>query len=536
MGVVLSRGPCPVCSTTGKGKSMTVFQNGTYCFECGHSEQLGESLALTSKAEHKQFLGLIPEGEYTAVVSRGISANIAAKHRLSYVNFNGTPALCWAYYHEGKPTAQKLKLPKVDGKAKYVWLGDRSKMPPLWGMDMYEPNAKLSVTICEGETDWGCRASLNSQDWPILSLIDGAGPQAIKAIAKAKEYLLGFKSVILLFDGDEVGRKTAEDAAAILGPKARIVNMPDGEDVCSLVAKGGGPMLQQLELSAASRRPKDIVRISDYSYEQLYTVERKGVELPFPKLNNLLRGLKSGALYMFCAGSGLGKSTVIKEIAYDLMFNKKKKVGIIFLEQDDKEAMKDFIAMHYNIEAEDFNQAPEVLTTEKRKAAENIIDDNAVFYSHFGSLDVDALVSKVEYMFEAEDCEYVFLDHISMVVSGSSGDEGERRELDKLMTKLRTVIQKHNKSVLAVSHLKRPQGDASYNEGAPVSISSLRGSAGIEQISDYIIGLERDQFGDSPNQITLKVLKCRRGGTIGYCDKLVYSRSTGRLTTHSEET
>ena len=48
-----------------------------------------------------------------------------------------------------------------------------------------------------------------------------------------------------------------------------------------------------------------------------------------------------------------------------------------------------------------------------------------------------------------------------------------------------------------VSHLKRPDGKG-HEEGAVSSLSQLRGSASIAQLSDMVIGLERNGQADDP--------------------------------------
>jgi len=535
MSNLLENKACPKCSRTGEGKSLAVYENGVYCHECGHHE-LGEGVMSEDfvRTVQKKTRPMIPIGEYKAIPSRGISLETARKFKCTIAQYNGESAMCMSYYKGGAVVAQKLKLKKDPNnlnKPKCMWLGDKSQVPPLWGMDLWEPNPKLGVTICEGEPDLLCRSTLNDDQWPVLSLLDGAGKQSLKGLAKAKEYLLGFKRIVLMFDGDEAGRAAAEAAVELLGPKAKIAQMPDGEDVCSMYQKGRGGEVSQLEIRAVGHRPKDIVTVEDYTDEQLYEVEGRGIELPFPKLNHLLRGLKHSALYMFCAGSGLGKSTVAKEIAYDLMFNKGIKVGCIFLEQGDKEAMKDYIAMDSNVECEDFNMNPDLIDLPKRTESRDKLAETGVFYKHFGSLDSATLISKIEYMMVGCDCDFVILDHISMAISGTTSSQGERKDIDILMTNLRTVIQATGKSVIAISHLKRPPSDArDYNNGGKVTLSALRGSASLEQISDYVIALERNQFGSgTEDQIKLKVLKCRRGGRVGYADTLEYSHETGRL-------
>ena len=84
--------------------------------------------------------------------------------------------------------------------------------------------------------------------------------------------------------------------------------------------------------------------------------------------------------------------------------------------------------------------------------------------------------------------------------------------------------------VLAVVHLKRPDKGKSYNEGRQVSLTDLRGSGSLEQVSDVVIALERDQQGDEPNLSAIRVLKNRPIGETGPAGAVTYDPETGRLT------
>ena len=97
------------------------------------------------------------------------------------------------------------------------------------------------------------------------------------------------------------------------------------------------------------------------------------------------------------------------------------------------------------------------------------------------------------------------------------------------MTRLRSLIEETGILVLAVVHLKRPDKGKSYNEGRPVSLTDLRGSGSLEQVSDVVVSLERDQQGDEPDTATVRVLKNRPLGITGLAGTVRYDRETGRL-------
>jgi len=140
-------------------------------------------------------------------------------------------------------------------------------------------------------------------------------------------------------------------------------------------------------------------------------------------------------------------------------------------------------------------------------------------------------------MAKACDCRVVFLDHISIVVSGQDlGDE--RKAIDNMMTKLRTLVQELEITLICVSHLRRPQGNTGHEDGQAVSLSQLRGSGSIAQLSDAVITLERNSMAEDENErhmTKIAVAKNRYNGYTGPACVLKYDMETGRMMEMQEE-
>jgi twinkle protein len=119
-----------------------------------------------------------------------------------------------------------------------------------------------------------------------------------------------------------------------------------------------------------------------------------------------------------------------------------------------------------------------------------------------------------------------------MVISSQSNGD-ERKAIDELMTKLRMLVQETGIALIAVSHLKRPEGKGGHEEGAATSLSQLRGSGSIAQLSDIVIGLVRNAQADDPierNTTRVSILKNRFSGlTSPNCSSLLYNKDTGRM-------
>jgi twinkle protein len=143
-------------------------------------------------------------------------------------------------------------------------------------------------------------------------------------------------------------------------------------------------------------------------------------------------------------------------------------------------------------------------------------------------MDSSNLMNRIRYMSKGCGCGWIILDHLSIVVSGM-GDGDERRLIDNTMTKLRSLVEELKVGMIIVSHLRRPEGRG-HEEGASTSLSQLRGSAGIAQLSDMVLGLERNQQDEAQrNRTIVRILKNRFTGETGIASYLEYDNERGRL-------
>ena len=203
-------------------------------------------------------------------------------------------------------------------------------------------------------------------------------------------------------------------------------------------------------------------------------------------------------------------------------------IGYIALEENVKRTSLGLMSIELNKPIH--LQSNDVPMEELRHAFINTVGSGRVYmYDHWGSTDSENLLSKIRYLVRGCQVDYIVLDHISIVVSGLEGGD-ERRIIDNTMTKLRSLVEELNCGMILVSHLKRPSGDRGHEDGAQTSMSQLRGSAAIGQLSDMVIGLERNQQDkDKPNVSQVRVLKNRWSGETGLSCSLEYNTETGRM-------
>lgn len=512
--------PCPKC---GSSDACGVFSDGhRFCYSCNTYFRPDGSVKSEVVRVSKD---CIPLGdlEEVSLTKRCISKDTCSKFKYFSTVYKGKPCQVACYYDDsGNLVGQKLRFPDKS----FAVLGSISNR--LYGSQLWASGKKIVIT--EGEIDCLTVSQLQGNKWPVVSIPNGA-QGAKKAIEANLEYLENFEEVILMFDMDDPGRKASEECAKILpAGKAYIANLPC-KDPNECLSEGKGPEVLQAVWNAKPYRPDGIVSGTDL-YEKCVTdIDdlKDSVEYPWVALQNKTKGVRHGELYVFTSGSGMGKSTILRELEYYFGVHRGELCGIVALEESTRKTGMELMSIHLS---KRLILDPECADEDERSRAfsETIGNGNFFLYDHFGSLDSGNLLSKLRYMIVSLGCKRIFLDHISIVVSGMDADEdgGERKVIDKLMTNLRSLVEETGATMFVVSHLKRPEKKG-HEEGAQVSLSQLRGSGAIAQLSDMVIGLERNQQGDNPNVLTIRVLKNRFCGDTGVSGYLEYDPETGRL-------
>jgi twinkle protein len=441
---------------------------------------------------------------------------------------DGTPVQIAPYYDAQKNiVAQKIRPPDKD---KMFTTGEfKVEKLQLFGQQLWGQGGKKLV-ITEGEIDCLTVSQLQGNKWPVVSVPNGAGKQTSKAIKANLEWIETFEEVVFMFDMDEPGQKYVVECAELLAPgKAKIAHLPLKDPNECLQAGKGDAVINAL-WNAKVFRPDGIIEGAAITKDSLKQAQSVGYDLRLPLLNEMIGGIRERELTLLTAGSGIGKSTIAREIAYGLHQDHRLTIGNVFLEESKEKTAQAYVAIHNNVPLGKLRKNPELITEEQwDDALTSVIHQRMFFYDHFGSLDSDHLLGKIKYLRVVCGCNFVILDHISIVVSGQeSSSEGERKDIDRLMTKLRSLIEQTGVGIIAIVHLKQPEGKP-HEEGGRVTLSQLRGSGSLKQLSDNVIALERDQQGDSKDVSLVRVLKCREFGETSEADYLLYNRDTGRL-------
>jgi twinkle protein len=526
----LTHQPCDDC---GSSDALCInYDESTFCHSCRkytHPPLDGSGIAvrvpekpLTGSEGFDSTLELLATQNFVGVPERGLS--VATMKTYGVVIKNGQ--VVYPYFDPTEPTspvAAKLRYPDKRFQTSGEWGGGG-----LFGQQLFPKGGKY-VTLTEGEYDALAAFQMMGSKYPVVSIKNGAG-SALKDCKANYEWLDSFETIVVCFDADEQGVKAADDVGQLFGGKAKIVKHLGGyKDACDYLMANKPQLFNDAFWKAEKYVPDGIVNAASLWDEVNTPMETAEVVYPFKGINALTYGIRPAELVTVTAGSGLGKSQFLREVVWATLQQTQFNIGLLFLEESIRKTALSIMSLAAN---KQLHLPTTVSTEEERREAfdATLADERLYLLDHFGSTDVDNIVGRVRYMAKALDCRYVFLDHVSIVVSAQSNLD-ERKALDEIMTKLRMLVQETGISLFVVSHLRRPDSKG-HEEGAATSLSQLRGSASIAQLSDIVLGLERDGQADDiivRNTTAVRVLKNRFSGETGRCADLYFDSTTGRM-------
>ena len=515
---------CPEC---GSSDALAIYDNGgKHCFGSGcdyHVFGDGETPMTTQELPKAKPLNM--GGVVAAIPQRRLSQETCGRFGVT-VEYSSTGEIqkhFYPYYNteSGEICAAKVRDVKTKG---FHATGDMSGAG-FFGQQQCSGNKYITIT--EGELDALSVYEMFNKQYDVVSLRSGAS-NAAKEIKEQLEWLESYENIVICFDNDKAGDAALEQVKDLFSPnKLKICKLPV-KDASDMLMANRVKDFTQLWWNAKVYRPDGIVAGTETWDKLVEKRQVKSIPYPWEGLNHITRGHRPYELVTITSGSGMGKSQFIREIEYDLLRRCEGNIGVLALEEDLARTRLGIMSVAANRPLHLEEDTP---VDELRPFWEATLGTGRYYlFDHWGSTSADNLLSRVRYMAKALDCRYVVLDHLSIVVSSQeSGDE--RKAIDEIMTKLRTLVAETGISLFLVSHLRRSQGKA-HEDGAQISLGELRGSQAIAQLSDIVIGMERDQQNaneDIRNTTTVRVLKNRYTGETGPACWLQYDRGTGRM-------
>lgn len=491
MSLVKAHLPCPMCDSS---DAYSIYEDGHgYCFSC-------TAYIKNEKDEPEE----VYSQEYLAW--RGVSAQTMQFYGMaSLIDTEGRPVILKAPYAAG------TKYRRLDRKE--FW-SENLASAQLFGKDKFSPGMSKSITICEGELDAASVYQMLGSKYPVVSVRNAATAKG--DCTAEREYLNSFERIYLCFDNDEAGNKALSKVAALFDFNKVYhvkLSLKDANEYLT-----GSREREFISCWYNARRflPEGIhSTFNDFEKIIKEGVTKKGQPYPFPTLQKMTDGARLGEIVLVTALEGIGKTEIIGTIEHAwLKSDPEANIGVIHLEEGKERTLKRYSGyeLEYPVHKTDCPYTNEEIMEHLKRVV--VKDDRLHLYSHFGSSDPDVILDTIRFLASACECKYIFLDHISMVVSGLN-DSDERKTLDYISTRLAMMVQELNFCLVLVSHVN--------DDGL------TRGSRNISKIAHVWIHLHRDLMSDNEverNTTHLLLKKNRPASMTGSAGKLIFDPAT----------
>lgn len=498
---------CPVCADAGRDRSqdnLVVYDDGhKYCFACEHYIP-GDNVDTSSFTYE-----FLPHRNITAATFRhyGAKTKIDAEGKpveVGYPERNGS-------FHVRVIPTEKGERWKTYHKGDYK--------PGCFGIDKFVPGAHRHIIITEGYED-ALSYYQALRGVPVVSVHSSSS--AVVDVGADRSAINSYDRIYLAFDGDEQGRDAAAAVAKLFDyAKVYDIRFPGGKlgkDASDFLQRGDVDGLLNLYNNAKKFAPVNIESELRVFKNILFEAPKQGVSYGIPTLDYMTYGIRTGETVLLTAQEGVGKTEVMHKIEYTILKeHPDAAVAAIFLEEPKKRHLQALAGIHLQrpVHLPDCGIADSAVYDAVQDLVR--VDDRLHIYSHFGSDDPDHILDTIRFLVSGRGCKYVFLDHITMVVSGLGGDN-ERRALDYLSTRLEMLVKELDFALILVSHVN--------DDGL------TRGSRNIAKVADIRIDLTRDVTAADPivrRTTNVMVRKNRFCGRTGPAGQLLFDPATYTL-------
>jgi len=384
------------------------------------------------------------------------------------------------------------------------------------------------------------------EDIPFHVWSPNKGECALQEIIDQKEEINKFKKIILCFDDDEVGHKLTRGVAKLFRSKAFKLSLPSTcKDPNDCLMQG-----KEKEFVDSWWNPVDPFEGGVVAGASKYRDKAKeqpvmGLSWPWPELDAVTYGIREHSLYVFGAGTGVGKTKTTKTIVDHLINKHKEPVVVIYLEEQAEKTVRSFAGelIGKDLTAPPLNDPDDPDYTSMRDytkeqadaAIDKICDDNMLMIGDLeGRKDVDSVLEVCEEALALGYKHFIIDNLTAFEHNQKEGRAGSVQAIDTTMKRLGTFKDEQPVSLILLSHLKRPYGERKAHEaGGAVQISDFRGSGSITFWANAVIGIERNTIAETMEERCLTCFHCIKNRDVGYkVGTRVYASfdfKTGRL-------
>lgn len=443
---------------------------------------------------------------------RGLSPSTLKKYNVVTKFIDGEPIETGFVYPNGAVKVRSMT-------SKQFRTHGQMRQAHLFGKDIFDKGSKPSITITEGEYDALSVYQITNGITVAVSVRSSSS--AMKDCGAEFDYINSFDKIILAFDNDEQGERAAREVASLFDfNKVYKLNLSLHKDANEYLTKDHGMEFMQAWKACKRYTPDAIVStFSDFQSALHGTREKRVAEYPISMLNQKLKGMHEQEVIVFKGDEGIGKTEIFRLLEKFLLENIQQPIGVIHLEESVGTAIQGLVSYHLkqpvNID-DGLITEKEVFDAFKEMLGGN---ENKIFFHDSYDLDEEHLfLDNIRFLVSVCGCKVILFDHISWLATGSD-NEDERKKLDRISQRLKTLAKELKFTLIMISHVN--------DDG------KTRGSRNITKVANTVIHMSRDKTAptvEERNKLYLTVEKARlRGCETGPAGFLVFNPQTCNL-------
>lgn len=357
------------------------------------------------------------------------------------------------------------------------------------------------------------------------------GANSKKQIAANYKFIDSFSQVIVCFDADDAGKSAAEEIVKYL-PKGKVKIMQMRfKDANEYLQKGKEKEFIQDFYEAKSYVPVGVVGSGDIVDSM--REEFKVPKIPLPpfmhKLQNMMAGgVPLGRIVNLASASGTGKSTIIDEIVYYMLFNSPHKVGIVTLESTTGQYGVKLLSRHIGMKLE-LKQNEEALEILESSSVKN--KEKELFWTETGEHrfylvddrdgEVGDVKDAIENLIIGCDCKVIVLDPVHDVIGTLPNEEQEA-----FYSWQKGMVKSHKCTFYNVMHTRKTaNGQKSGSTGADLHEEDIQGASAAYKSAACNLMFSRNKEAEDDierNTTLMKATKIRWTGKTGIAGKYYY--------------
>ena len=405
------------------------------------------------------------------------------------------------------------------------------------------------IILCAGEVDalsafqmmksYNDRRGKGYGDIPVVSSTVGESA-SFKQVQAQYDFLNSYEKIIICYDEDKAGKEAIDKVAKVVPKKKLFVMRLPLKDANLMLTSG-----REKEFVSAFYDAKPYVPVGIVGSGELLDKIRESAlvpKVPLPpfmhKLQSMMAGgIPLGVIVNLGSASGQGKSTILDEVIYFLVFHSPHKVGVVSLESDSAQYGTKMLSRHIGRKIDLIENVEEKISLLESDFVKE--KSHELFYHEDGShrwMLVDErdgtlndLKETIMKLVVESDCMVICIDPLQDILDGLSLEDQS-----VFMKWQKGMVKSHGVTFININHVRKSQGGGAANStGADIFEEDFQGSSSIFKSAACNLLFMRNKEHESDvlrNVTTMKMTKCRwTGQTSPAAGQFYYDNLTHRL-------